>query len=409
MRYNRIAFVFAAVVLLAGTSALMARQGVLSNGSMEFGPGPGGLDPMVAADWTEFGENVERSGEANLVPSGAGHALKAFGDPATTNAGAYQDVPAGGGDQVTVSASLFTLASDKLDGSGHAGVRVEFLGQFGNLLSWDETTPFDSTATADTWTPVSLGPLTAPAGTYNVRLYCILKWSPPNITGSVYWDNAQVVVEGDDDVLNGDFETAGTSGQTPYGIDDWNGFNDQEQSENVADHGTKSLRVGTLEPYSGLYQMMTDLVDGERILLVARGLVSSTDVPNAESRGGIKLEFHPTATVPPPEQNLAFSESSPADTWQQVTLSTTVPPDVTIARVVLLWGGNAQSSGSVRFDLASAEINTSGVNELLRRRRRRSAGTRLLDRVPRRGRLLCREELQRGLRAGRRLHHAGHR
>jgi hypothetical protein len=70
---------------------------------------------------------------------------------------------------------------------------------------------------------------------------------------------------------------------------------------------------------------------------------------------GIKLEFDANTEVPPPEENLAFDETFPANDWTLVDLDTTVPADITVARIVCIYTGNAQTTGSVHFDWAWAE------------------------------------------------------
>ena len=91
MRPSKAAFL-AIVLALAVPVVLLARQNILLNGSMESGQGASALDPKYADQWTFFGKNVERSDTVNLDPNGAGHALKAFGDSASSTAGAQQDV-----------------------------------------------------------------------------------------------------------------------------------------------------------------------------------------------------------------------------------------------------------------------------------------------------------------------------
>ncbi|MFQ5807594.1 MAG: hypothetical protein ACE5I3_14195, partial [Phycisphaerae bacterium] len=243
----------AALAVIAGLvapAALMARQNIVKNGSMESGEGPGAIDPQVAAEWTEFGMNVERSDAYNLVPPGPGHSLKAFGDMDNTSVGAYQEVPdVSPGQSVTAAVQLYSPADDKLRGSGQAGLVLEFLDLFGGTISVDETYVLNASSPADTWIPATLGPFAAPEGTAKVRVTCRLWWSPGDILGAAYWDDAQLTIDGGpNQLLNGDFETAGIgSGQSPAGIDDWFGFNDQEKSEDVAKHGMASLKLGTRE------------------------------------------------------------------------------------------------------------------------------------------------------------------
>jgi hypothetical protein len=356
------------IVVLAAPTALMARQNILKNGSMESGEGPGAIDPQVAAEWTEFGVNVERSDAYNLVPPGPGHALKAFGDMDNTSVGAYQEVTGvSPGQSVLASIQLFSPADDKLRGSGEAGLVLEFLNQFGGMISMDDIYVLDVDSPAETWIPATLGPFTAPAGTAQVRMTCRLRWSPGDILGAAYWDDAQLTIDdGPNQLLNGDFETAGAgAGQSPVGIDDWVGFNDQEKSNDAAKHGIAGLKLGTREAYSGLFQNMGVLNDGDHIFMIAYAWNPSDDPLTGTSRVGIKLEFHANVDVPPPEENLAFDENAAPGVWTPVELDTVVPEDITVARIVCIYTGDPQTTGSVHFDSAWAEREGEpGVNQL---------------------------------------------
>lgn len=367
MTYWRTA-AFATIAVLVAPAVLMAEQNVLKNGSMESGEGPGGIDPQVAAEWTEFGLNVERSGAFNLVPPGEGHALKAFGDPDSTSVGAYQEVSGvSPGQSVAASVQLFSPADDKLRNSGQAGLVLEFLNMFGGTISMYEVYVLDVDSPADTWIPATLGPFGAPSGTTQVRVTCRLEWSPLDILGAAYWDDTQLTIDGgSNELLNGDFETAGAgSGQSPAGIDDWLGFEDQEKSEDVAKHGTASLKLGTREAYSGLYQNMDVLNDGDHLYMIAYAWNPSSDPLTGTSRVGIKLEFEANVNVPPPEENLAFDENSDPNQWTLVELNTTVPDEMTIARIVCIYTGDTQTTGSVYFDSGYAERGSVPGNQLL--------------------------------------------
>jgi hypothetical protein len=362
-------FVPLGIVLLLGPVALMAEQNIVRNGSMESGEGPGGTDPHVPAEWTLVGVNVERSDTVNLVPPGPGHSLKAFGDSDNTSAAAYQEVaPVSPGQSVVASVQLYSPANDKLRGSGRAGLVLEFLNQFGGGISMEDIYVLDEAAPPDTWIPATLGPFTAPSGTAQVRVTCRLQWSLGDILGAAYWDDAQLSIDGGpNQLLNGDFETAGAGqGQNPYGIDDWVGFEDQEKSQDVAKHGAASLKLGTGEPYSGLYQNMGVLNEGDHMFMIAYAWNPSSDPLTSDTRVGIKLEFEPNTDVPPPEENLAFDENAPSDQWTLVELGTTVPDEMTVGRVVCIYTGNQATTGSVHFDSVVAERGSDpGVNQLL--------------------------------------------
>lgn len=365
---TRILRLAAALLAVAAGSVAVADQQLVQNGSMESGAGPNSIDPQVPASWTEFGINVERSNQYSFVPPAPGHSLKAFGDGDSTTAGAFQEIlSVTPGQSVAFSVRLFTAANDKLRGSGQAGIVLEFLNQFGGGIgSPTSVYVLDVNSPADTWIPASIGPLAAPAGTAKIRVTCRLQWFLGDILGACWWDDVQVTVNGVRREQNGNFETAGNSqGQSPVGIDDWAGFNDQEKSTNFALHGTSSLKLGIHSQYSGLYQDMGVVQDGDHLLLKGRIYVPSGDTPNGNYRAGIKLEFAPNGSVPPPVETLTFDQNSPQDTWVPVTVSSPVPALATAAKIVCIYVADAGSSGEVHFDSAFAERSSSpGFNEL---------------------------------------------
>ena len=345
------------VAALMAPTALWADQNLARNGSMESGDGPSGIDPQVAVEWTEFGTNVERSAAVNLVPVGGGYALKAFGDSENASVGAYQEITGvAAGDSVTVSVQLYSPANDKLGGSGQAGIVLEFLNMFGGTISLHDDYPFTATSPADTWVPASVGPLTAPSGTAKIRVSCKLNWTQGDINGAVYWDDAQASINsGENALINADFETAGNSpGQSPVGIDEWAGFEDQEKSSDVAEHGEYSLKLGTDAAYAGLYQNLGNLFAGDHLFAIAYVYNPSSDPLTGSSRVGIKIEFDAGSEVPPAEEYLPFDETASADTWTQVELNTTVPDGITLARIVMIYGGDDATTGEVHFDAAYA-------------------------------------------------------
>ncbi len=357
-----------ALAALAAPVVLLARQNIVQNGSMESGQGAGAIDPHVPDQWTTFGLNVERSDQYNFTPPGAGHSLKAFGDGSNTVAGAYQLVSnVAAGQSVVASVQLFTPGNDKLSGSGQAGLVFEFVNQFGGTIQSFEVFPLNASSPGDTWIPASLGPFTAPANTAKVRVTCELLWTPNQVSGAAYWDGAQGQINGgSNQLLNGDFETAGHStGQSPNGIDQWTGFNDQQKSGDVAMDGQYSLKVGMREAYNGLYQNMPALQDGDHIVLRAFGWNPASDPLTANSRAGIKLEFAVNGNVPPPTQVLTFDANAQVDTWVRVDVTATVPALATIARVDCIFVGDSTTTGAVYFDDAWAELGSQpGVNQL---------------------------------------------
>ena len=80
---------------------------------------------------------------------------------------------------------------------------------------------------------------------------------------------------------------------------------------------------------------------------------------------GIKLEFAANGETPPAEENLPFDESANADEWTLVELSTVVPDEATIARIVCIYLADQSTTGEVHFDMATAERGGApGVNQL---------------------------------------------
>jgi hypothetical protein len=352
-----------AVVLIVSLgltpAALLGRQLVLKNGSLEAGPGAGGPNPMVPANWVEFGPTVERSYEANHTPGG-GHALKAFSsDP---QVGAYQDVPVSPGDLVTTSASLYTRSTDPLTGDAKAWIALEFYKSDGTTQVPGAFYPLavlDASSPADIWVPGSISHA-APAESAYARMTCVWTWNG-SATGSAYWDDCSLTVGIGPNLpnllTNGDFETAGVGGHNPAGIDDWTGFEDQDQSTDVAKDGLKSVKVGVEEPYSGLGQVMAEMNAGDHLFMQSWAYNPSSDPLGSNSIVGIKLEWVANGTVPPPKQNLALDRDSPADTWTLVEINTNAPDLATVARIVMIYAADTSTNGSVYFDGAEAHIN----------------------------------------------------
>jgi hypothetical protein len=359
------------VCTAAAPVLVQGNQNLLKNGSMESGPGGGGIDAFVPAEWTLFGSVSERSAEANIEPPGAGHALKAFASQ--PQEGAYQEVPVVSGNSVSGSAWLFTHNFDKLSGDAMAGIVLEFYNAGGNLVgSSDVDFVLTAASPADTWIPAVVGPLTAPGTAVKARLTCVWIWGG-SASGASFWDDTELTVNsGANLLLNADFEEAGPGkGGDPLAIDHWTGFNDQDKSSDTSFHGDFSVRVGMNSPFSGSVQNLENLSEGERVLLKARVMNLSSDPLVADARAGIKLEFFlPTGTtLPPPEENLEFNETSPQDSWELVEIGTDgleVPEGISLARIVMLYFGDANSSGAVYFDSASAELSSApGTNQLL--------------------------------------------
>ena len=230
---------------LISFGAANAAQNILLNGSIEDSDA-NALDPFVPGGWELSGNVIERSSEANLVPVGAGHALKAFQSNPTELA--FQDIPvAGGSDSVTVSAQLYTRTGDKVGGNAIAGIALGFFDNGGNQVGGATQFNFvmDASSPADTWIPASIGPVAAPAGATKARMTCV--WIASSGSGAAFWDDARLTLNGDPTNLlaNGDFELAGPGEASPNAVAEWGGFGDQRPSEDHSLHGDVSLKIGT--------------------------------------------------------------------------------------------------------------------------------------------------------------------
>ncbi len=346
-----------------------AEQNVLFNGSMESGPGAFSEDPRIPADWVRFGAVVERSGEANLVPDGPGHALKAFASE--PQEGAFQEFAISPGDSVIISASLYTRTQDRISGDARAGIVLEFYNTTGNLVGPSNVNfAMDASSPADTWIEAVVGPTTAPAGAVTVRMTCVWLWNG-SAQGSAYWDDCSLTVnDGPNELLNADFEQAGLGDISPFGIDEWTGFNDQRKSDDFAYHGQFSARLGMLNSFSGLFQDIGVLDAGERILIKARVFNASSDPLTADARAGLKLEFSdPTGSgLPPPVENLPIGQEGEQDVWTPVEVATEgliEPEGANLAEIVMIFVGDTESGGAVYFESAIAEVSGQpGVNQL---------------------------------------------
>ncbi len=356
------------MAVLAGATLAFAGQNVLKNGSMENGDGTTVTIPSQAEYWSFFGNTIERTDTMNLVPLDGQHALKAFsGSPGT---GAYQDIAVVSGDMVTISASLYTLSTDQISGDAQAGLRLEFLDENYGQISSESTFVLTESSPADTWIPASIGPIEAPAGVAYARIVCIWEWFS-TAGGSGFWDDAQLSVNGSVNLLlNGDFEEAHVTAANPFGIGDWTGFNDQGKSEDLSLHGDSSLKIGMGAEYSGLFQDFGTLNAGDRILLKAKAYQPSTDPLATDDRVGLKLEFFavPGSELPPPVENLPFTQDTTSNAWILVNLSTNgvvIPDGINQARIVMLYYGDDTATGSVHFDSAYAELDSSPGTNLL--------------------------------------------
>ncbi len=363
-----------AIATLCGVSLALsasARQQIVFNGSFEQGDVPGGPDFFKSADWTEFGPGAtERSIAVNLVPVDGEAAYKAFGG-ADDESGVFQDVAVSPGDSVEASAQVFTLGTDKLGGSAAAGIRLSFLDAGMNPVG-SATSDFvlTSSSTADVWTPASVGPVSAPPNAAFARLEML--WNGgASPSGSAYWDDAMLFVNAVDELLNGDFEAPGVS--ETFSTDGWLGFGARDRTDQLALFGdfSATIEVGfdSGSTFSGWFQDTGVTAEAlERIVARAKIFNPAATGLTADARSGIKLEFRQAGggTLPPAEENLGFDPNQmTTDTWIEVSYSTVVPDDITLARIIFLSFDDFDTNGPVYADSASAIRGSQpGVNQL---------------------------------------------
>lgn len=368
-KLGRSLFVCLAAGLAVATAS--ARQNVARNGSMELGPGPNGPDDRVALNWTLSGAGpgiISRSGQDNHTTGGA-FSRKIFGG-APSPLSSYQDVSVAPGDAVRLTAFMKTLTSDRINGA-QALIRVEFLnGSGGDVGSGAEVVGLTNASPPDVWTLVQLGPVTAPAGAAMARF--ITKWTHSSPSGSAFWDDVTLTVNNGPNLLqNSAFETAGSSMDNPFGIDDWTAFQFARKSDEQSldgDFSVKLLVSGTEGDFSGLFQDTADVFSGDRIFGSTWIFNPVTGGLSGAAASALKFEFQSQSgsSLPPPEELLSFDADDPMDTWVLVTYTTTVPTGATAARLVLLANDTLSDNGPVYFDDAFADrSSTPGVNRIL--------------------------------------------
>ncbi len=363
----------ATIVAFGTVSTLNAAQNILLNGSIE-NSDSNALDPFVPGGWETTGNVIERSSEANLVPAlppGEGHALKAFQSNPTELA--LQDIPVTASvDMVTVSAQLFTRASDKVGGDAIAGVALGFFDDGDNQVGG--ATQFDfvmnAASPADTWIPASIGPVLAPVGATKARMTCV--WISNSGSGAAFWDDAQLTIGGDPTnlLVNGDFELAGPGEASPNAVADWGGFGDQRPTMDQSLHGETSLKIGTESAFSGLFQNTREVFENERVLLRGRVLHTSTNGLTANAVAGLKLEFSPPGgtSLPGPTENFPFDADSNSNAWVMIdigTIGVEVPDNAGLARVTMIMFPDASTNSVVYFDQAFASLSRAPSTNLL--------------------------------------------
>lgn len=353
-------------VALAATSLLPAKTQLIPNGSMEYGPGPFAVNEAAPADWTMFGGG-ERSGQINLAPPSGSYSFKAYGT--ATTVGAYQDVPVAPGEQVVISAMLLTLSTDKLGGDAEAGIKLEWVDTGGATFDPTELFVLNAASSADVWVPASLNGI-APINAVAARITLVFRYTD-TAQGSAFWDDAQMLINGGaNDVLNGDFELPAIGPEiNPTGIDEWNGFGYQKKSSTYSLDPNFSVEVrgaaGGVFPcdYCGLYtDAGGEIFSNEHVYYQSYVYNPAVGGLSGSAVAGTKIEFFPPEGVElaPPVENLAFDANAPTDTWVQVTVSTEVPPDMTGARLVVVFFDNSDPnipSGPIYVDDVTATLN----------------------------------------------------
>lgn len=353
-------------VALAATSLLSAKTQLIPNGSMENGPGPFGIDQTRAANWTIFGGG-QRSSQLNLEPPDGSHAFKAYGSAHTV--GAYQDVPVAPGELVVISAKLQTLSTDKLAGDAEAGLKLEWVDTNGSTFNPVEVFVVNTTSTANVWIPATLNGI-APINAVAARITLVLRYTD-TVQGSVFWDDARMNINGGpNDVLNGDFELPGNADEiNPTGIDYWLGFGYQKKMSTYSLDPNFSVEVrgaaGGVFPcdYCGLYtDAGGEIFSNERVYYQSYVYNPASGGLAGSAVAGTKIEFYPPEGIElaPPVENLAFDANAPTDTWVQVSVSTVVPPNMTGARLVVVFFDNSDPnipSGPIYIDDVTATLN----------------------------------------------------
>lgn len=140
---------------------------------------------------------------------------------------------------------------------------------------------------------------------------------------------------------NGSFELFDPNTAIPIG---WTSFTMTTVSTDFAVDGSRSALADFANgAFAGLFRDTVSVTEGVRVYQRCLVMHPSSDPLPPGGGGnpptaGIKLEFFPPQgiEVPPPEENLAFDANAPIDVWEMHGLSTVVPPDINIARIVLI-------------------------------------------------------------------------
>lgn len=169
-------------------------------------------------------------------------------------------------------------------------------------------------------------------------------------------------------ILNGSFEDLDPN--DPNDVAAWNiAFGGTRVDDFAFDSDWSGLTDKSVGSFTGFAQQTPIEVTGStRLFMQAYVYNPSSNPLLSNEAAGIKIEFRPAEGFEPPadEENLAFDSNAPLDTWELVTLSTTVPDDIFTAEVVFLSFDNSDDNGFVYVDDVEAiKGSEPGVNQLI--------------------------------------------
>lgn len=188
---------------------------LLSNPGFEADPG-GGTTTLLG--WTAYGGNAYSETGPTVARSGTNYfkVYQAFNGQVNYT-GIYQDYISGPGAVYAADGWAYTLAGDKLAGQNVAWIEITFRDANANVLALYRSALITTNAIAsgnfpvNTWIELPVTnqydpgsiiitnhatQLTAPAGTYFVRYQIIFQGDANNSSGSVYFDDLNLVQTG---------------------------------------------------------------------------------------------------------------------------------------------------------------------------------------------------------------------